>query len=218
MLSDEFDRKLLLDREEVDLLIVIGTSLRVSLSTLITFSTNSVVSGISRRSDCQYVSFPSSSLANLTRPTGHLPHSVPQILINRDPITHANFDIHLLGDGDTIVQYLCDQLGPQFDLARVVPSNAIPTPTPLVAEVKPAVIPEQVATSHVWLFPGANGGKWVESVREAFRETDDEGDAVESEVEGLGARLEVPILESRSRSRSEDGEGDEEESKRIRIV
>jgi NAD-dependent SIR2 family protein deacetylase len=53
MLSDEFDRKLLLDREEVDLLIVIGTSLRVSLSTLITFSTNSVVSGISRRSDCQ---------------------------------------------------------------------------------------------------------------------------------------------------------------------
>lgn len=30
MLSDEFDRKLLEDREEVDLLIVMGTSLRVS--------------------------------------------------------------------------------------------------------------------------------------------------------------------------------------------
>lgn len=29
MLSDEFDRRLLEDREEVDLLIVIGTSLRV---------------------------------------------------------------------------------------------------------------------------------------------------------------------------------------------
>jgi len=34
MLSDEFDHRLLEDREEVDLLIVIGTSLRVSLSRL----------------------------------------------------------------------------------------------------------------------------------------------------------------------------------------
>lgn len=32
MLSDEFDRRLLEDREKVDLLIVIGTSLRVCIS------------------------------------------------------------------------------------------------------------------------------------------------------------------------------------------
>ncbi|KAM0747008.1 DHS-like NAD/FAD-binding domain-containing protein [Meredithblackwellia eburnea MCA 4105] len=85
-LSDEFDRKLFLDREEVDLLIVMGTSLRVSpVATIV----------------------------------GHLPHSVPQILINRDPVTHANFDVHLLGDGDTIVRYLCEELG--WDLDNEVP-------------------------------------------------------------------------------------------------
>lgn len=40
----------------------------------------------------------------------HLPHSIPQILINRDPVSHHNFDICLLGDGDTIVNYLCERL------------------------------------------------------------------------------------------------------------
>ncbi|CEQ42831.1 SPOSA6832_04675, partial [Sporobolomyces salmonicolor] len=40
----------------------------------------------------------------------HLPHSIPQILINRDPVGHHNFDICLLGDGDTIVRFLCRKL------------------------------------------------------------------------------------------------------------
>ncbi|GAA5961668.1 hypothetical protein JCM21900_004635 [Sporobolomyces salmonicolor] len=76
-LSDEFDRKLLQDRDEVDLLIVMGTSLRVS---------------------------PVAQLPS------HLPHSIPQILINRDPVGHHNFDVCLLGDGDTIVRFLCRKL------------------------------------------------------------------------------------------------------------
>ncbi|GAA5848320.1 hypothetical protein JCM3766R1_004661 [Sporobolomyces carnicolor] len=76
-LSDEFDRKLLADRDQVDLLIVMGTSLRVS---------------------------PVAQLPS------HLPHSIPQILINRDPVSHHNFDLCLLGDGDTIVEYLCRRL------------------------------------------------------------------------------------------------------------
>ncbi|GJN90067.1 hypothetical protein Rhopal_003065-T1 [Rhodotorula paludigena] len=76
-LSDEFDHKLLADREEVDLVIVMGTSMRVS---------------------------PVAQLPS------HLPHSVPQILINRDPVTHHQFDVCLLGDGDGIVRWLCAQL------------------------------------------------------------------------------------------------------------
>ncbi|GAA5919545.1 hypothetical protein JCM6882_002911, partial [Rhodosporidiobolus microsporus] len=76
-LSDEFDRRLLEDRDEVDLLIVIGTSLRVS---------------------------PVAQLPS------HLPHSTPQILINRDPVAHHQFDVCLLGDGDTVVRWLCDEL------------------------------------------------------------------------------------------------------------
>lgn len=61
-LSDEFDRSLLADRQEIDLLIVIGTSLKVS---------------------------PVSDII------AHLPHSVPQILINKTPVKHINPDVKL---------------------------------------------------------------------------------------------------------------------------
>ena len=76
-LSDEFDKCLIKDRDDVDLLLVLGTSLRV---------------------------------APVSEIIGHLPHSVPQILINRDPVPHANFDICLLGELDSIVQHLCREL------------------------------------------------------------------------------------------------------------
>ncbi|GAA6062920.1 hypothetical protein JCM10212_007151 [Sporobolomyces blumeae] len=198
-LSDEFDRKLLSDRDEVDLLIVMGTSLRVS---------------------------PVAQLPS------HLPHSVPQILINRDPVSHHNFDICLLGDGDTIVKYLCDKLQQavdapsgierqangeerkvpkgEWDLEERVPvqakgkaraevldrdrvtspSASLPPPLASVATDPSAPIaptasgasiePERVSTSHVWLFPGANpDSRWVNLVREAFDEhppSDDDND------------------------------------------
>lgn len=40
-----------------------------------------------------------------------VPHRVPQILINRTPITHMTFDIQLLGNADAIVPELCRRLG-----------------------------------------------------------------------------------------------------------
>ena len=40
-----------------------------------------------------------------------IPHSVPQIVINRTPITHMTFDVQLLGDCDVIVPELCRMLG-----------------------------------------------------------------------------------------------------------
>ncbi|CDH50923.1 sir2-domain-containing protein [Lichtheimia corymbifera JMRC:FSU:9682] len=77
-LPAEFDRLLALDTEVVDLLIVMGSSLKVS---------------------------PVSEIMS------QIPHSVPQILINRTPITHMTFDMQLLGDCDVIVPELCRMLG-----------------------------------------------------------------------------------------------------------
>lgn len=58
------------DKNKCDLLIVIGSSLKVK---------------------------PVANIPHL------LPQSVPQILINREPLKHLNFDIELLGDCDVIV-------------------------------------------------------------------------------------------------------------------
>lgn len=66
-----------MDTEQVDLLIVMGSSLKVS---------------------------PVSEIMS------QIPHSVPQILINRTPITHMTFDIQLLGNCDEIVPELCRML------------------------------------------------------------------------------------------------------------
>ncbi|ORE04116.1 SIR2-domain-containing protein [Rhizopus microsporus var. microsporus] len=76
-LPSEFDNLLALDTQHVDLLIVMGSSLKVS-----------PVSEIMQQ----------------------IPHSVPQILINRTPITHMTFDIQLLGDCDIIVPEICRRL------------------------------------------------------------------------------------------------------------
>ncbi|BGP17410.1 hypothetical protein JCM10213_003307 [Rhodosporidiobolus nylandii] len=223
-LSDEFDRRLLEDRDEVDLLIVMGTSLRVS---------------------------PVAQLPS------HLPHSIPQVLINRDPVAHHQFDVCLLGDGDTVVQWLCDELGKleasgggggkekkpkgprevdekQWELDARVPVHPPQHPLPpaaaastsaaaaAVAAASPASSkpdiddppppipslpaahpgaetpfePEQVGESHVWLFPGANReARWVQAVREAYEEHEEDGEGRDESGEG-----------EREGSAGEDGE------------
>ncbi|KAI8882054.1 SIR2-domain-containing protein [Backusella circina FSU 941] len=77
-LPAEFDNLLAIDTDQVDLLIVMGSSLKVS---------------------------PVSEIMS------QIPHSVPQILINRTPITHMTFDMQLLGDSDIVVPELCRMLG-----------------------------------------------------------------------------------------------------------
>ncbi|WPK23868.1 hypothetical protein PUMCH_001118 [Australozyma saopauloensis] len=42
--------------------------------------------------------------------------SVPQILINKDPIHHCNFDVSMLGYCDDVVSYLCDKLGGSWNI------------------------------------------------------------------------------------------------------
>ena len=176
----------------------------------------------------------SSRFLLLTQPhAGHLPHSVPQILINRDPISHANFDVHLLGDGDTIVKYLCERLeaaaspapprASGWDLDERVPALGPPSTkepvfdeggTEIEAEKPAEVVPERVAGSHVWLFPGANGGRWVEAVRRVFEDSDSEETGDE---DGAGSGLEVPSAGEKSRSRTRSPDGEREEGKKPRF-
>lgn len=95
------------------------------------------------------------------------------------------------------------------------------------------VVPERVADSHVWLFPGSNpDGRWVQAVRKAYEEgSEDDGEEGKSEVhdsEEVQDGLRAPGLlhdgsgsgasGGRSRERSEDVElGREEEGKRLRV-
>lgn len=139
-LADDFENALDDDRDKVDLLIVIGTSLKVS---------------------------PVSEILS------HLPHSVPQILINKTPVRHINPDIVLLGNADDIVQHLCEQLSwelpPPVKKRLEAPSLARPAKR-TSGEMMGKTEPIRVAKSHVWLFEGAEGGKWVRDIEEKFSE------------------------------------------------
>lgn len=72
------DRLVNHDREIVDLVVVIGTSLKV---------------------------------APVSEVVGVIPAQVPQIYISREPCSHVDFDIDLLGDCDTVVTELCQRAG-----------------------------------------------------------------------------------------------------------
>lgn len=91
-LPDEFSRRLTEnDRDKVDLVIVIGTSLKVT---------------------------PVSEIVSW------LPSHIPQIYVSRQPVTHINFDIDLLGDCDVVVTELCRRLGWKFE-HEMVPKGQI---------------------------------------------------------------------------------------------
>ena len=80
-LGDEFHKSVAVDKNEVDLLIMIGSSLKV-------------------------------------RPVALIPSSiapeVPQILINREPLSHLTPDVELLGDCDGIINQICSMLGEEW--------------------------------------------------------------------------------------------------------
>ncbi|TFK17553.1 SIR2-domain-containing protein [Coprinopsis marcescibilis] len=143
-LNDNFDRSLAEDRDKVDLLLVIGTSLKVS------------------------------PVADMI---SHLPHSIPQILINKTPVTHINPDIVLLGNADDIILHLCDELGWELPPPVPQPSSGERPQTlrsrgslkrRFSSDSTQAGKPKRVGNSHVWLFEGAEGGKWLEVVKEQY--------------------------------------------------
>lgn len=68
---------------------------------------------------------------------GSIPHDVPQVLINREPLPHLNFDVELLGDCDVIVNELCHRLGGHFEqlcfnssrLSEITEKPSAPSPS-----------------------------------------------------------------------------------------
>lgn len=66
------------DRDLVDLVLVIGTSLKV---------------------------------APVSEVVGFLPRKIPQIYISREPCSHVDFDVDMLGNCDAVVTELCRQAG-----------------------------------------------------------------------------------------------------------
>lgn len=78
-LSDDFDKLLFQDREHVDLLLIMGTSLAVAPVADVLGEFN--------------ISSQNNSLNNWT---AYIPHSIPQVLINKTPVIHANPDVSLL--------------------------------------------------------------------------------------------------------------------------
>ncbi|XP_069836497.1 NAD-dependent protein deacetylase sirtuin-1 [Dendropsophus ebraccatus] len=118
-LPEEFHRAMKYDKDEVDLLIVIGSSLKVRPVALI----------------------PSS-----------IPHEVPQILINREPLPHLHFDIELLGDCDVIINELCQTLGGKYTelctssikLLQIIEKP--PRPSKVLSVLPDLVLPRPVST------------------------------------------------------------------------
>ncbi|KZP30481.1 DHS-like NAD/FAD-binding domain-containing protein [Athelia psychrophila] len=147
-LTDSFEKALTEDREKVDLLLVIGTSLNV---------------------------------APVADVVSYIPHSVPQILINKTPVRHMQPDVMLLGNADAIVQYLCAELG--WELPDPPSPGGLPKSPPhleppaastsLKRRTHPSTIarqePVRVGTRqvHVWLFEGAEGGQWLQKYEES---------------------------------------------------
>ncbi|KAJ2890742.1 NAD-dependent protein deacetylase hst1 [Zalerion maritima] len=79
------------DRDLVDLVIVIGTSLKV---------------------------------APVSEIVPYLPPNVPQIYISKEPVSHINFDVDLLGPCDVVVTELCKRAG--WDLEHeMIPKDQI---------------------------------------------------------------------------------------------
>uniref|UniRef100_A0A0K0DCN7 NAD-dependent protein deacetylase sir-2.1 n=1 Tax=Angiostrongylus cantonensis TaxID=6313 RepID=A0A0K0DCN7_ANGCA len=80
-LGSDFHIQMAADKDEVDLLVVIGSSLKVRPVSLIPFSVD---------------------------------RNVPQILINREPLSSYRADIELLGNCDEIIEDICIALGGDF--------------------------------------------------------------------------------------------------------
>ncbi|CAO3689887.1 unnamed protein product [Rhizopus microsporus] len=136
-LPSEFDNLLALDTQHVDLLIVMGSSLKVS-----------PVSEIMQQ----------------------IPHSVPQILINRTPITHMTFDIQLLGDCDIIVPEICRRLNWELKHHKLPGGSALSEESIKYSQENPC----KFWRNGLYTFPGAVvDAKFLDS-QSAYSENEEE--------------------------------------------
>lgn len=121
-LPNEFHKAIEEDRAKADLVIVMGSSLKVK---------------------------PVAHIPNL------VPPDIPQILINREPLQHMQYDVELLGDCDIIVAELCARLNWTLPSLNTNHTNGTTTPSnptsngTMDSEAFHHVLPAR------YLFPGA---------------------------------------------------------------
>uniref|UniRef100_A0A3Q2QG04 protein acetyllysine N-acetyltransferase n=1 Tax=Fundulus heteroclitus TaxID=8078 RepID=A0A3Q2QG04_FUNHE len=181
-LPELFHRAMKQDKDEVDLLIVIGSSLKVRPVALIPNS---------------------------------IPHDVPQVLINREPLPHLNFDVELLGDCDGIINELCHRLAGDFErlcyntlrLTEITEKPPrLPEPPPPAAdtaqqEAKPArTVPSEETGSPSVTQTASSNVTPPEPCSNAQRRSADAAEAPESPKEDAAeANGQTPRLETRKR-------------------
>jgi len=92
---------------------------------------------------------------------GSLPPHVPQVLVNREPLRHLNFDVELLGDCDVIVNELCHRLGGHFSELCSTVSPAAEITTDDVALPPETSSSSGVSVIHIDSEPVVTGTKTV---------------------------------------------------------
>ena len=120
-------------------------------------------------------------VAPVSELVGHIPHHVPLILINREPVYHyhRSFDIQLLGYCDGIVRDLCRRL--EWEL----PDDTVPVGT--VDETVQHVEP------HIYLYEGYKFDHGRHG-RIFFDDESDEG-STESDTESEGEETDLENIE-----------------------
>ncbi|GAA6010683.1 hypothetical protein JCM10207_005796 [Rhodosporidiobolus poonsookiae] len=76
-----------------------------------------------------------------------------RILINRDPVVHHQFDVCLLGNGDTIVKWLCEELSKPAPAGETEDEPKDPLPPADSSDNVWNLDKPRVASSHVWRPP-----------------------------------------------------------------
>lgn len=140
------------DHKKADLFLVLGTSLQV---------------------------------APVSRILQFIPPTIPQVLVNRElvrpPKTISNgFDLHLLGDCDIIIQYLCERLGWELPEAVQAPALLPQTPSSPVGLSPPTTTITTAATNESYSkieskcnLPPSNEDRLKKGSRQDVREIDD---------------------------------------------
>ncbi|KAL2257652.1 hypothetical protein VTK26DRAFT_9359 [Humicola hyalothermophila] len=177
-LPDEFSRRLTEhDRDRADLVIVIGTSLKV---------------------------------APVSEVVGFLPPHIPQIYINRTPVSHTNFDINLLGDCDVVVAELCRRARWPLDHEMIPPGQvveAVPHPDGaegkhVFVQVAPPPPPAPAAAADAGVKKEEEGGEDEKIKKEEERDEKREREVKREEEEEERARR----REERQRRKEEEEE------------
>jgi len=123
-LPNEFHKAIEEDRAKADLVIVMGSSLKVK---------------------------PVAHIPNL------VPPDIPQILINREPLQHMQYDVELLGDCDLIIAELCNRLNWKLPSLNTNHTNGTSSPSKPTSNGTTEM--DSDAFHHVlparYLFPGA---------------------------------------------------------------